>query len=291
MRRRFCISTVALALSVILIPIHISAQQSTEGHSAEKQTSPVPRVEKQDNSAHPKNKYTDSEHIEIQPSPMEILVQGPVHFVEEPTTQEEQEYAQAQSKPWWKRPDWLTVALFGITALFAILAFVASVWQGKSASDMVILTHRPKIIVRNIVIPALASLNRKAPMSQWTQDLTGYYTVANTGGLPCTIQTVCEGNFVGVDLPMERPDRNNQGRQINMVLAPGEAKELPFGHVILGEDDACDLIDGKTSNFFIVRVRYTDNGKVVRETSACRRFNPTSSRFIRVANRDYEYSD
>jgi hypothetical protein len=161
----------------------------------------------------------------------------------------------------------------------------------QAAKESIILTHRPKIIVRNIVIHGLEQLNRHTPMNQLSQDLTGYYTVANRGGLPCTIQSVFEGNFVGAELPMERPDRGNPGRQLNIPVAPGESREIPFGHVVLSVNDTIDLINGKTSEFFIVRIRYMDTGNIIRETSACRRFNPSSNRFSREENEDYEYSD
>jgi hypothetical protein len=153
------------------------------------------------------------------------------------------------------------------------------------------LLHRPKITVRNVVVRGLEHLNRSSPMSKWTQDLTGYYAVVNLGGTPAIIERVIEGAWVLKELPMERPDRNNVGREMRIHIKPGGSAEVNFEHITLSMDDTLDLIEGKSHAYFIARIQYSDTGKIRRETSTCRVFDPTLKRFVRVDNPDYEYSD
>jgi hypothetical protein len=174
-------------------------------------------------------------------------------------------------------------------ATVALLIFVGI--QTKATYDTLQLTHRPKIIVRNIVIPPLKFLNRKSPMNKWTQELTGYYAVANVGGLPATICHVVEGIWVEKGLPMERPDRDQAGRKVNIILAPGESKEIDFPMMTIPAEDARALINGEANAFFLIHFDYVDSSKIIRRVSACRRYDPDSEQFTRVDNPDYEYAD
>jgi hypothetical protein len=173
----------------------------------------------------------------------------------------------------------------------AALGIIFLLRQTKATEELLRLTHRPKVVVRNIVIPELTKLNRRTPMNEFTQKLTGYYTVANTGGIAATINHVIEGTWCEKGLPMERPDRKQPGRKVNIALAPGESKEVDFLSITLSERDATALIFGDSSAYFLVRIRYADEKGFVRETSACRKFDPDAMSFTRVDNPDYEYAD
>ena len=189
---------------------------------------------------------------------------------------------------------WANIIGVGV-ALVALCFIYRSASAAKEAADAtkqaLFLTHRPRVIVRNIVIPELAKLNRQTPMNQWTQMLSGYYTLANTGGLPATINRAIEGVWIQGGLPMERPDRDNAGRTLSIRLNPGASKEICLTNIILPEDDAIGLINGVTNAYLLVQVDYVDDNNTIRHTSACRKFDPTAKRFVKLADSDYEYAD
>jgi hypothetical protein len=181
------------------------------------------------------------------------------------------------------------IAAFGVCVAIGSLKAIER--QAKSLKEEIRLTHRPRLIVRNIVIAGLENLNRKTSMNKWSQKLTGYYTVANVGGLPATIQWIGEGAWVEKVLPMKRPDQEQPGRNVTVQLEPGESKQLNFGEIVFDVEDACDLIDGKSRAFFLARIRYRDLAGISRETGVCRVFDGTLQYFVRTDNTDYEYSD
>jgi hypothetical protein len=182
--------------------------------------------------------------------------------------------------------------IVGLWTLWVIHRQTTAIEQQAGIMErQTVLAYRPKIVIRNIVIHGLEKLDRQTPMNQWSTDLTGFYTVANVGGTPTTVRRIIDGAWVEKGLPMERPDRSNVGRTVNIPLAPGESIEIDFGHIALTGEDACDLIEGKSIAYFLGRIEYIDSSKIVRETSACRTFDPKVKHFIRVDNPDYEYSD
>jgi hypothetical protein len=181
---------------------------------------------------------------------------------------------------------YLIATILGVLVALGALCILYA--QTKATQETLRLTHRPKIVVRNIVIPELARLNRKTAMTQWTQNLTGHYTVVNTGGLPATITRLIEGTWCGKTLPMERPDRGHSGKTVAMKLSSGESREIDFGNIFLAAEDTVDLIDADTKAFFLVQVEYIDEERIKRRTSACRCFDPTTNAFTIEMNPDYE---
>lgn len=134
-------------------------------------------------------------------------------------------------------------------------------------------------------------LNRQTPMNQWSQMLSGYYTVANIGGMPATITRAIEGVWTEAGLPMERPDRNETGRPLSIRLNPGASREISLASLILPEDDAIGLINGVVNAYLLVKIEYVDDSNTIRHTSACRKFDQAAKRFARLEDSDYEYAD
>ncbi|MGA3054195.1 MAG: hypothetical protein ABSD63_08310 [Candidatus Korobacteraceae bacterium] len=237
-------------------------------------------------------KHTTKEANETEPNP---ATASSVAVVNNQPFEDHQQTA--ADKPQRRPPLW---DIYWPNLALAILAVIAAgigletLWIIKRQTDIteqtLLLTHRPKITIRNIVIPELTKLNRQSPMNQWSAALVGYYTLANVGGFSATIQNVVDGIWAEKGLPMERPDRGRPERGIGVILAPGESTEISF-NVVLGADDACRIIDGDFAVYILVQVIYVDNSKVVRKTSACRKFDLTEQRFTRVDDPDYEYAD
>jgi hypothetical protein len=209
--------------------------------------------------------------------------------------------------------DWLMLvftAALAVTAVFgtcyalktlrvlrheARIAVAALKQTGKlanAADEMFRLTHRPKLIIRNVVIHGMAKLNSQTPMTEQSTVLNGYYTVANVGGLPAILKKRKEGTWCdNKGLPMERPDRENPGKICNDVIAPGESTEFSFHDMVLSTEDAVDLVLQKTTAYFLVQIEYTDEAGIKRQTSACRKFFQDIKRFGRIEDPDYEYAD
>jgi hypothetical protein len=177
----------------------------------------------------------------------------------------------------------------GVLGAWVLLGIV--LYQTKITQKELRLTHRPKRIVRKIAIPALKSLNRKSPMNDWTQEMKGYYWLANVGGLTATVTSTLEGIWVANGLPMEIPGEGDNGRKMNIILKPGESQKINHPDTVIPAEDAMDLIEGKANAFVIVRIEYIDEAGIIRNTSACRRYDPTTEQFTRVDNPDYEYAD
>lgn len=209
--------------------------------------------------------------------------------------------------------DWLMLvftAALAVTAVFgtcyalktlrvlrheARIAVAALKQTGKlanAADEMFRLTHRPKLIIRNVVIHGMAKLNSQTPMNEQSTVLNGYYTVANVGGLPAILKKRKEGTWCdNKGLPMERPDRENPGKICSDVIAPGESREFSFHDMVLSAEDAVALVFQKTTAYFLVQIEYTDGAGIKRQTSACRKFFQDIKRFGRIEDPDYEYAD
>ena len=216
----------------------------------------------------------------------------------EPNIEQETSDAKKQPQRFWERafgPDtwsqWALVIFAGVAAGFAYMAFAATRRQANATEQMLLLTHRPKIIIRNVVIPELLITNRDTPMNQLTDTFEGYYYVANVGGQPATIRRTTEAIMTGPDLPMERPDKNLSERSISITLAPGESRKVSLDETTLPTQDVCLLINAEINAYLLLLIEYTDTTGTVRHTSACRKFDPASKCFVKVDNPDYEYTD
>jgi hypothetical protein len=283
MRPRFCVLAVALALSATLSPRFTNGRQGPE----------LLRRGSDQYKSKAANKQSKIDRIasSLEPRAMTAV---PVSVGGDQTSNQKEQKSSTEVQGWWNSqtaPQWVLVVLAGAAAVFSFLAFRATRRQAIAAESTLLLTFRPKIIVRNVVARGLETLNRQTSMNKMTSDLTGYYVVANIGGRPAIIKAVTEGAWVDKALPMERPDVNSPGRAMQIKLDPGESKVIDFHHIELNVEDAVDLINQEKAAYLIVRITYSDEAGIKRETSACRRFDRESKGFIRTDNPDYEYSD
>jgi|SRR5579859_1257905 len=69
--------------------------------------------------------------------------------------------------------------------------------------EALILSQRPKLIVRNIIIPELEMLHEKTPIALLENILNGSFYVANIGASLTEIREVHSELFIGEKLPPE----------------------------------------------------------------------------------------
>jgi hypothetical protein len=195
--------------------------------------------------------------------------------------------------------DWIIALSAAIYAFFAYRQWQTIRQQAKIAQQTLVLTQRPKLIARNIVIeqPDMNILDV-------AQDLTpGLYfiwrlVIANIGGTPATITAA--GSWIYAlegELPMERPYDRHPVRNAPVVpnkLAAGEPGVLKIGlaieHVI-GLHDILSKTPPQTYLYVMGWVAYADDFGTTRHTAFCRRWDWEKRWFFAVDNPDYEYAD
>jgi hypothetical protein len=157
--------------------------------------------------------------------------------------------------------------------------------------EALILTHRPKLIVRNVVVNELPLFSKDHLIDRFT----GSYDVANVGSTAARIVSVNGGIYMAGGLPMKRPyDDGIPGREDDTRLAAGESRtislrqqtDLPAAAMIA-------YLSGEVEAWIVGLLIYRDELGIQRQTGICRRFDPVSKRFVHMEkpDADYEYAD
>ena len=179
-------------------------------------------------------------------------------------------------------------------------------------NQTLILTDRPKLIVRNLAIsePSQSSrINREPSEKPFRPEekITGALWVVNPGNGDAHFQRGWCGVYNGQGLPMEVPYDSRVGfSPLNgSTIRPGERVELrftgtgpsddqvaaanaaPVQRRIGGNDPAPIPLD----LYVLGWIDYRDDLGITRRTAFCRRYERTRDRFIAVKDRDYEYAD
>lgn len=170
--------------------------------------------------------------------------------------------------------------------------------DAKATRESIILTHRPKLIIRSIVVPGREILRRKTPLDALTRSglddgqLGGFLYAVNVGNQPATIRALDEYYFFGDILPMERPyEPGSEQRLLSITLEPGEARKILLRPELKKADgiSASDIYD--RSLWVVGRITYSDELGNSRETGFCRQVDRQHARMLPVSNPDYEYAD
>lgn len=185
-----------------------------------------------------------------------------------------------------------------VIAIYAVIQANAAKASTDIAKNSIVLTHRPKIIIRSVVIPWLEILNRHTPMTTIAnpnlnaERLDGFFYAINIGNQPATIIGLDEYMAFTDKLPMERPYESGKDRKIlNINLQPGEACKIPFSPK---ETTSMELavVSVKESPFCVAgRIIYSDQLRNCRETAFCRQVDHKIGRLVVVSDSDYEYAD
>jgi hypothetical protein len=168
--------------------------------------------------------------------------------------------------------------------------------SADAARESIILTHRPKIVVRDMVVawPALVKRGtcvKKLNENQFDEwQLGGAFYIVNTGNQSATVVSLEQ--FMSFDdfLPFERPVESGVRKFVAIKLKPGESKRIPFHPIAIGTPDTRTLTFGVPMTA-IGRIVYEDELGNQRETGFARKFEMKRQRFIAMDDHDYEYAD
>jgi hypothetical protein len=196
---------------------------------------------------------------------------------------------------------WLTIFTLGLAAFTAWLAFETrklrkdAADSSKAAREAILLTHRPRLIVRNVMTqgdPLAGSL-----------DVSGSFQIYNAGNTLARVFNITCESWVGGSLPMKVP-YNTRG---------GDKQEHPLFPVLPGiyqtqqftisdkfnwhsdtEPNAANYIglkNGSLDIYIMGDISYSDGLDNQRVTRFCRRWDRNKKRFFAVDDSEYESID
>jgi hypothetical protein len=220
----------------------------------------------------------------------------------------------SQSGPWGDLPGWLQAI-----ATIALVIFAARqmrfVRRGTTATEnaanaardnaiaaqkyagiaerTLILTQRPKLVVRNVVIEQVRPFATVQPLELFApgQHVNGHLYVTNVGGSKATIQFYsCRGLPIQGGLPMERPDEGFQGIPPTVsTLESGESHRFEFSSEQVGNEGPLIRQGNNGWAFYVMGwIQYSDDIGTLRRTLFCRRWGVVERRLFPVKDPDYE---
>jgi hypothetical protein len=160
--------------------------------------------------------------------------------------------------------------------------------------DSIILTHRPKLVVRAFYVHGGMSAFKEG------STVEGAFEISNIGGTRAKVTEIHATAMMLGFLPMKRPYEgvDNQWRSGSKYLRPGESMQGAFRRDdgILQQGDVSEIV-GPSSNsrslYVIGFIRYDDelDPPTPHRTVFCRRFDRKTVRFTPVEDEDYENAD
>jgi hypothetical protein len=158
-----------------------------------------------------------------------------------------------------------------------------------------LLSHRPKLIVRNIGVASAGQ--PRIVLEKMPEELAQVrFFVANVGGVVGTITSWCGRVFINERLPLDSPCGTQTATNVHIPLSPGVDKQLEF-RLGTAEDlwvrntQPEQLNTGKRFLWVMGWIEYTDELGNSRRSAFCRQWDPSSLRFVPVADADYEHAD
>ena len=113
--------------------------------------------------------------------------------------------------------------------------------SAAAARESIILTHRPKIIVRDVVTAWKALMGRNTTVDNLNANnfddwqLGGAFYIVNVGNQLAKVISLEQFISFSEMLPLERPYESGVNRRsVNMALSPGQSKRIPFQPVAIG---------------------------------------------------------
>ncbi|MGA8367224.1 MAG: hypothetical protein ACLQMT_09805 [Candidatus Acidiferrales bacterium] len=169
--------------------------------------------------------------------------------------------------------------------------------QTKAIEDTVVLTQRPRIVVRNLYFTETKASHGYVAVNgiEAGSDCSGQFYIANSGGSEAHIQeVVCKVWVDHEDGPLKakRPYEGETGEQGNKSLTPGQSLTWLFSRSgQLQPNTTNKLLADRAYLYVLGWIGYTDNLGIYRRMAFCRRYNPQLDRFRPVDDPDYEYSE
>jgi hypothetical protein len=170
--------------------------------------------------------------------------------------------------------------------------------SADAARESIVLTHRPRIAVRGVILAWKPILTRMTCVERLNENrfddgqLGGAFYIVNTGNQPATVIQL--EMYLSVDeyLPMEHPCESAINREtVNIKLAAGAACKLPFVPTAITSGDRNKTINLGASMYAIGKITYTDELGNRRETGFCRQLDYARGKLLAVQDPDYEYTD
>ena len=173
--------------------------------------------------------------------------------------------------------------------------------EANAAQRMLVLTQRPKLRVRNVVVKYPVP-NHRPPfrMFEAGQPITGQFYVANIGGTVARIVVGdCRVYWTRQGLPMERP---YEGQEIENPLPPvkleaGQSTLVPFySRQAMGpEGDDIRTFAAGWRLYVMGWIEYSDDLNNPRRTTFCREYrqvlHSSLGHFLPVDDPDYEHEE
>ncbi len=208
-----------------------------------------------------------------------------------------------------KLPDQESAAASGIliekslTIVIALAACVqagAAVWQGfiyrrqtRLASQTLVATFRPRLLVRNVVLDVGTVVTvAGTPDKAWAVR----YTITNTGGSPAKVTHLLADSVYPEEggLPAIARFRDGNAFTESFSLQPGQHREVT-SEIPKNVSDYVRFLrsvgQGATDLYFTGYLRFADELGLSRSYGFCRKYNPNLKRFEIVDNPDYEFAD
>ena len=169
----------------------------------------------------------------------------------------------------------------------------AAAASASAMREELILTQRPRIIVRNFYLTTGNATHPVAEGITTGEIPSGQFYAVNVGGTDATIvEWHCQA-LIGSILPMKRPYEGQIGIQENRKMPPGSPHTFQFqrhGEPI--DQKEFDFVMAGTKVLYVIGwIGYQDELRIYRRTAFCRRYDLGLRRFIAVDNPDYEHAE
>jgi hypothetical protein len=195
-------------------------------------------------------------------------------------------------------PNWWVAIGTGVLAIFTGLLFFYTykLWNTtrsalQLARNEFITVHRPRLIVRNIV---LKKPDRYHTYFKSDSPPSGQFYVENAGGSDAlVVDSYCNGHCTEGELPMQRPyeGKDGNGPVAKITLKPGLSSPGLFEVTPWFPSHVQEVNQGKADwKFFIYGwIEYHDTVGTRYRTAFCRRWDAQTERFVAVHDPDYEH--
>jgi hypothetical protein len=190
----------------------------------------------------------------------------------------------------------VVLCLIGLGAVWAALSTLNAIKrQAATMERQLILTQRPKIIVRGFYFNEIHAGESTATGIKVGSRCFGRFFIANSGGSDAHINEIYRMVWiVPVDGPLTaKPVYENQVAEHHKItIRPGQAGMWEFGRAdALLPETRQDLHFGNAKLYVIGWIDYSDDLGISRRMAFCRRYHPSKDRFLPKRDAYYEYSE
>jgi hypothetical protein len=194
-------------------------------------------------------------------------------------------------------PTWALVVVGIVGTFLALRTLRAIKRQAELTRASLILTQRPRIIIRNIALDDPRLLVEVPRHGTDSVTISGTFYVSNIGGTPGTITENHSEILVferPAALPMKRPYEGKTGGRVSITLTSGQSAPITFpaeGRE-LTRLERISIEHGTMTLHIIGWVAYADDMGNERRTAFCRRWDYILQRFIAINDDpDYEHAE